>query len=162
MSWEVMQTTTGPCACGAGTQTYTLEMDDWNRTRSATEIQCPVCSENREHEIEADRKRDERRDWLLRRAQELATERYRTRWLELFTGMTRKTAWQRYTGGTGYPALGTFYQHIKHAGGLSQHLEWCLTGDLERCLKILGIEDAEINELLKERAQLWKPTTGPM
>jgi hypothetical protein len=37
MSWEVMQTKTGPCACGAGTETCTLEMEDWNRTRSATE-----------------------------------------------------------------------------------------------------------------------------
>lgn len=162
MSWEVMQTTTGPCACGAGTETYTVEMDDWSRTRSATEIHCPVCREKREQEAEADRKREDRRDRLLLRAQQLATERYRARWLELFTDMTKKAAWQRYTGGTGYPALGTFYQHVKHAGGLRQYLEWCLTSDLERCLKILGIEDADIKELLKQRAQLWKPTTGPM
>jgi hypothetical protein len=162
MSWEVMQTTTGPCACGAGTETYTLEIDDWNRTRSATEIHCPVCRERREQELATDRKREEHRDWLLQRAQELATERYRAAWLALFAGMTKKAVWQRYTGGTGYPTLGTFYQHVKHAAGLSQHLEWCLRNDLERCLKVLGIEDAEIKALLKERTQLWKPTSGPM
>jgi SEC-C motif len=99
---------------------------------------------------------------MLGKAQELATERYRAAWLALFAGMTKKAAWQRYTGGTGYPTLGTFYRHVKHAAGLSQHLEWCLRNDLERSLKVLGIEDAEIKALLKERTQLWKPTSGPM
>jgi hypothetical protein len=162
MSWEVTQTKTGPCPCGGGTETYTLEMDDWNRTRSATVIHCPSCREKRERELTADRGREERRDWLLRRAQELATERYRIPWLNLFAGMTKKAAWQKYTDGVGYPALPTFYQHIKHAGGLSEHLEWCLTSDLERCLSVLGINDPEITALLKERGQLWKPTSGPM
>jgi hypothetical protein len=157
-----MQTKTGPCACGAGTETYTLEMDDWNRTRSATEIHCPACREKRAHELEIDRRREKRRDRLLRSAEELATERYSSQWLDLFTGSTKKAAWERYTGGTGHPALGTFYQHVKRAGSLSKHLEWCLTSDLERCLNVLGIEDVEINEMLKERAQLWKPTSGPM
>lgn len=92
MSWEVMQTTSGPCACGAGTETYTLEMDDWNRTRSATEFRCPMCSNKREQEVEVDRKHDKRRARLVRRAQELVTEQYRARWLELFAGMTRKAA----------------------------------------------------------------------
>lgn len=162
MSWEVMQTTIGPCACGAGTETYTLEIDDWNRTRNATEINCPVSREKREQEVAADRRREERRDSLLRKTLALATERYCAAWLELFAGMTKKAAWQRYTGGKGYPALGTFYQHVKHAGGLSQHLEWCLKNDLEHCLKVLGIEDGEIKALLKEREQLWKPTSDLM
>jgi len=162
MSWEVMQTKTGPCACGAGTETYVLEMDDWNRTRSATQIHCPGCRKKREQELAADQRREDRRDELLRRAQELAMERYSVQWLSLFAGMTKKAAWQRYTDGVGHPALGTFYQHIKHAGGLSKHLEWCLTSDLERCLRVLEINDAEIAELLKERAQLWKPTSGSM
>lgn len=162
MSWAVMQTQTGPCACGVGTETYTLEMDDWNRTRSATEIHCPECKEKRERELEADRRREERRDELLRRAQELAAERYGVQWPNLFSGMTKKAAWQKYTDGVGYPALGTFYQHIKHAGSLSKHLGWCLTSDLERCLSVLGINDAEIAELLKERKHLWKPMSGPM
>ena len=61
MSWEVMQTETGLCACGAGTETYTLEMDDWNRTRSATEIHCPGCREKQQQELAADKRREERR-----------------------------------------------------------------------------------------------------
>jgi hypothetical protein len=35
MGWEVMRTETSPCECGESTQTFTFEMDDWNRTRSS-------------------------------------------------------------------------------------------------------------------------------
>jgi hypothetical protein len=35
---EVMQTRTDPCDWCAGTETYTVEVDDWNRTRNSTEI----------------------------------------------------------------------------------------------------------------------------
>ena len=34
MSWEIMRTETGPCERGAGPETHTFEMNDWNRTRS--------------------------------------------------------------------------------------------------------------------------------
>jgi hypothetical protein len=162
MSWEVMQTGTRPCECGSGTETYTFEIDNWNRSRSSTEIHCPNCRQKAERESEADRKREERRYWLLCSAQQLATDRYSTRWLKLFAGKTKKAAWQRYTGGNGYPSLGTFYQHVKHAGSLDKYLAECLTSDLEGSLRVLGIEDGEIKELLKEREQLWKPTSGPM
>jgi hypothetical protein len=78
----------------------------------------------------------------------------------LFEGMTKKAAWDRYTGGSGYPALGTFYQHVKHSGSLSKYTEWCLTGEPDRSLLILGVDDKEIAALLKERTELWSPTSG--
>ncbi len=162
MSWEIMRTETGPCECGEGTETFTFEMDDWNRTRSSTEIHCPKCREKKKRQIEAEQAHEKKRDEQLQQAQQLATERYLPQWLALFAGMTKKAAWERYTGGSGYPALGTFYQHVKHSGSLSQYMEWCLTNDLERSLCVLEVEDQEIDTLLQERARLWKPTSGPM
>jgi hypothetical protein len=162
MSWEVMQTRTSTCDCGAGTETYTFELDDWNRTRSSTEIHCLVCHEKSEEKLEGDLKRQERREWLLQRSQQLASERYSAQWIDLFAGMTKKAAWLRYTGGLGYPTLGTFYQHVNDAGGLNEHLTWCLINDLERSLRILNLEDLEIKELLGEREQLWQPTSKSM
>jgi hypothetical protein len=162
MSWEIMRTETGPCECGEGTETFTFEMDDWNRTRSSTEIHCPKCREKKQRQIEAEHAREKKRDEHLQRARQLATDRYLAQWLALFAGMTKKAAWERYTGGTGYPALGTFYQHVKHSGSLSKYMEWCLTSDLERSLRVLGVEDKEIGTLLQERARLWRPTSGPM
>lgn len=159
MSWEIMRTETGSCECGTGTETYTFEMDDWNRTRSSTEIHCPTCREKRQQQSEAEQARENLRDELLRTAKQLATERYLDRWLALFAATTKKAAWERYTGGSGYPALGTFYQHVKHSGSLSKYMEWCLPNDLERSLKILGVEDTEIEALLKEHSRLWKPAS---
>ena len=162
MSWEVTRRETHPCDCGAGTETFTVEMDDWNRTRSSTEVHCPKCREKKQREIDAERTREKKWDELLQRAQQLATERYLAQWLALFAGMTKKAAWERYTGGSGYPALGTFYQHVKHSGSLGKYMEWCLTSDLERSLRVLEVEDKEINVLLRERAQLWRPTSGAL
>ena len=162
MSWEIVSTENHPCECRAGTFTYTFEMDDWNRTRSSTEIHCPQCREKRRLEQETERARECRRERLLARAQHLMKERYLVRWLTLFEGVTKKAAWERYTGASGYPALGTFYQHVKHSGSLSKYMEWCLTSDLERSLRVLGVKDKEIDGLLQERKQLWKPTSGPL
>lgn len=162
MSWEIMSSETHPCECGAGTETFTFEMDDWNRTRNSTEIHCPQCRDKKRRELEAEEMRERRREDLLERARQLATERYLPRWQLLFAGITKKAAWERYTGGSGYPALGTFYLHVKRSGGLSKYMEWCLTSNLERSLRVLGVEDEEIHGLLQERAGLWRPTSGPM
>jgi hypothetical protein len=162
MGWEVMRTETSPCGCGESTQTVTFEMDDWNRTRGSTDIHCPKCS-NREQQKQEDRQAsEERREELLRAAQQLTLERHLAKWLALFDGLTTKAAWERYSGKAGYPALGTFYQHVKHSGGLRKYMEWCLTNDLERSLRVLGVEDKEIDALLQERVRLWRPTSGPL
>jgi hypothetical protein len=52
----------------AGTETSTFEMDDWNRTRSSTEIHCPQCREKRQRELDAEYASERRRDELLERA----------------------------------------------------------------------------------------------
>lgn len=162
MSWEIMRTETDPCECGEGTQTFTFETDDWNRTRSSTLIHCPKCREKKQGQIEAEQARENRRDEHLQRARQLAKERYLAPWLALFAGMTKKAAWERYTGGSGYPALGTFYQHVKHFGSLGKHMEWCLTSDLGRSLRVLGVEDKEIDTLLQEPARLWRSSSRSM
>ena len=110
MSWEIMRTETGPCECGKGTKTFTFEMDDWNRTRSSTEIHCPKCREKKQRQLEAEQTRERKRDEYLQQAQQLATERYLAQWRALFADMTKKAVWERYTGGAGYPAIGTFSQ----------------------------------------------------
>lgn len=45
MSYEIMMDEIQECDCGRGTQRYVFEMDDWNRTRSHTEVFCNFCNE---------------------------------------------------------------------------------------------------------------------
>lgn len=40
-------------------------------------------------------------------------------------------------------------------------MEWCLTKGLQRSLRVLGVQDNEVDALLQEREQLWQPTSGP-
>jgi hypothetical protein len=154
MSWEVMRSETGPCRCGQGTETFVMEMDDWNRTRSHIDVHCPTCRENNKRALDAHNERSERRQELHDKAQELAIERYRDQWLAPYAGLTKKQAWQRYTGGTGYPALGTFYTHIKHSGSVEKYLAWCFSNHWREALTSMGVKDDEIDGLMAERARI--------
>jgi hypothetical protein len=151
MSWEEMSCETCPCHCGKGTITYRSEMDDWNRVRSSETINCTVCQAKADAEAAAAEAREREREKLLAKAHRLGRERYQQPWLALFENKTKKEAWMIHTGGRGYPALGTFYNHVRGDGVekyLRQHFEY----DLERVLRVLRANDAEIKDLL-ERAE---------
>jgi hypothetical protein len=120
MSWEIMRSETKQCQCGKGAIIQILEMDDWNGTRSTTEIHCPDSSQKGDEKAEARRQRESANEALYKNAKKLATDRYLTNWLALYSGVASKAAWQLYTGGSDYPALGTFYKHVKHAGGVRE------------------------------------------
>jgi len=133
-------------------------MDDWNRTRSSKEIHCSKCKQKESKRLRAAAARERRREELLFKAKQIATNRYQKKWLVLFDLLSKKAAWKLYTGGVGYPALGTFYLHVKHHGGLNKYMKWCFENDLEHCLEILNVKDKEVQALLKERTRLWVPT----
>jgi len=153
MSWEIMRSETKPCQCGKGTISQILEMDDWNRTRSSTEIHCPDCLQKAAEEAEARRQKESANESLYNNAKKLATDRYLRKWLDLYSGIASKAAWQRYTGGSGYPALGTFYKHVKDAGGVREYMEWRFQSDFESALREMDIEDKDIIELLSQRSE---------
>jgi hypothetical protein len=53
-----------------------------------------------------------------------------------------------------YPALGTFYEHIKDDSGVGEYMRWCFENDIEEALKKIAVHDQEILERLKERKSL--------
>ena len=73
MSWEVMRSEIIECHCGKGTMTNIMEMDDWNRTRSSTVIDCPDCREKAAREAEEHRQKELRNEALYGQAKKLAT-----------------------------------------------------------------------------------------
>jgi hypothetical protein len=85
----------------------------------------------------------------LRKARALAQERHLSRSLSSFRGCTLKGAWIKYTGASGYPALGAFYKHVKYSGNLIGYLEGCFTSDIAYNWERLGIRDEEIEVLLR-------------
>jgi hypothetical protein len=153
MSWEEIVPHTLPCPCGKGTMTRHLEMDDWNRTKSWTEIHCEPCRLERERREEREASRKKEKSELHEKAKRLAQERYLGKWLERFQGASKKQAWLLYTGGAGYPALGTFYKHVKEMG-LEKYLTHVFSYHFEDALKQLAIADPEINELLEARERI--------
>jgi hypothetical protein len=48
---------------------------------------------------------------------------------------------ERYTGGSGYPALGTFYQHVRHAGSIIEYMRQRFESDFEDALLKMSVAD---------------------
>jgi hypothetical protein len=141
-------------------------MDDWNRTRQSLRMNCPGCAvdyvavdsqaydsglryttakwvlkskykESKKLSAEAER--------LKRQADTLAEERYIERWLHLFSSKTKKSIWELLTdSGKHYPALGTFYKHIRDEG-LDRYLKRQFRQDISKALSMIGVTDIEIS-----------------
>lgn len=152
--WEVARSNTDKCWCGKGTITYSMEMDDWNRTRNSREIHCPACLKKAQAEEKRRALKEKKKEALYRNARKIAIKRYLKAWLNLFVGLSKKAAWERYTGKDRYPALGTFYKHVKDHGDLAAYMQWSFEADFERALAVMAVKDAEIQALIRERESL--------
>jgi hypothetical protein len=154
MSWEQMSADTKPCPCGKGTITYYIDMDDWNRFRHYKKIDCPKCKAEADEKHRLEGEREKKRESLLAKAVQIAEKRYLARWLAMYEGKNKKAAWQLYTGGSGYPALGTFYKHVKFDGTVEQYLRRSFSHDFQKALKQMKVKDREIDELLSAREKI--------
>jgi hypothetical protein len=157
MSWEEMGCETRPCPCGKGTVTYRWEMDDWNRTRGGKTINCPKCQADAEAEERAAMERERERAALLSRAGELARERYLESWLSPYSGKSKKDPWLIYTGGRGYPALGTFYKHVRDFEGVEKYLRWSFEHDIDKILRTPRVDDPEVTGMLRAAEKMRIP-----
>jgi hypothetical protein len=142
------------CRCGKGTVTYVVEMDDWNRARDHTYINCPACKEEDRQKQAITAERAERAATLYVKAKQLALDRYLDLWLSAYSGLQKKDAWKRYIGGSGYPTLGTFYKHVRDLSGLTEYMRWCFLNRFEEALRAMNVHDEEIEAILFQRSQL--------
>ncbi len=160
MSYEEMSRQTETCKCGKGTITYIRLMDDWNRTKGHLEINCARCkAENVKIQKRLDREEAERVK-AENRALALAKFRYLEKWINRFSGLKGKRAWEALPDSWDYPSLGTFYKHVKaHKGGLAGYIRWRFETDLNKIFPTV-FQDEEIERLLKAAER--PPTRGPM
>ena len=153
MSWEEISREDSPCKCGKSTMTRIFEMDDWNRTRNHTEIQCPVCHKEAIREIEEKEKKEKQRALLYEQAKNIALQKYLNQWLEKYEGLNKKQAWLLLSSGSGYPSLATFYKHTKEEG-LLNYLTRQFNYDFCEILKEMNISDSEITNLINKRSNI--------
>jgi hypothetical protein len=172
MSWEEMQSRQNPCPCGQGHYVVADFMDDWNRTEERWTMECSRCVKT--HGIYTT-SRDEKgvsypdHSWVPRRVltelaraqsavdakqgavDEYLRRAYRAGFHRRLAGLSRKAIWQALTdGGKAYPALGTFYKHVRDSGidsVLDGYLEY---RDVDVLVRILGIEDEHLDALRRE------------
>ena len=149
MSWEFMGTETYPCRCGVGTISVSTEMDDWNRKRYQKKINCEYCERQEQAKAEEAHKRKELRDGLLHKARVLAESRHLAAWMKLMTGKSKVDAWRFYTGGSGYPSLGTFRKHMKEEGQ-GKYFQRLFRQDIGTVLTKMGVTDAELDVILSQ------------
>ena len=175
MSWEEMSCRPYPCPCGTGEYNIVTEMDDWNTVRANWVMICPNCKTNYvlwSYEVIDSGMSDTRHFWVkkeiaqqyneltddaerkIETARSLMQQRYMAQWQQHFLGKNKKAIWSVLTNqGLEYPALGTFYNHVK-ADGLDAYLERYFFTNIERVLHILGAKDKEVGLLLADAQAL--------
>ena len=153
MSWETMKTEVKSCWCGKSTITYITKMDDWNRVQNHKKINCLACREQDRVKTEEKNAKEKKRKTLYSKAKDFAVSRYLEQWLGMFSNLNKKEAWQLYTNGTEYPALGTFYKHVKEEGVLP-YMERNFKSDFEKILDKMDIQDDEIKVLLHQKNRI--------
>ncbi len=179
MSWEEMSTAKHPCPCGKSTYTITDRMDDWNRTDSSMHMDCEACRSNyvifsensyrsslpsivqfwisERTQAEYVRLLNEAKT-SRQKAKEIKSNRYLSKWKNLFEGKNKKQAWVTLTNnGARYPALGTFYQHTKTEGVeayLVRHFENADDRTFAEIMTTLEIDDVEVFGLIELAKQL--------
>ena len=142
---------TRPCRCGKGTIIVEFEMDDWKRCREWEVIKCPVCLAEQNKFEKEQAAIEAKQEAALRSAKRLGKERYLKSWLLSFEGLSKKAVWARLTeNGKYYPALGTFYSHLKSYPTTKAYLMRCFTEDFVNTFKRSGIKDSEIIALLEQ------------
>lgn len=151
MGFEVIRSETKPCWCKKSTITYITEMNDWNQTRHDRIIDCKTCAEKARKEAETKATEKKRNEALYQKAKKFAESRYLKQWLIIYSGVSTKEAWSRYTQGKGYPALGTFYKHVKDMGGVEKYMSWCFSNNFESALTKMKVDDEEIESILSQR-----------
>lgn len=137
------------CSCGEGTITYLTEMDDWNRFRYETQVNCPTCKAEVDEKSRLEHQRECNREEQLSKAREIAKSRYLDRWLAMYEGLSKREAWLLYTGGVAYPALGTFYKHVRKEG-VEAYIRQNFSHDFQKALCAMGIRDDDIEKLIAE------------
>lgn len=149
MSWEFMGTETLPCKCGAGTISISTEMDDWNRKRYNRTVNCEYCKEQERVKAEEADRQKKLHDDLSHKVRGLAEPRYLDKWTEQMTGKSKVDAWRLYTGGEGYPSLGTFRKHMKEEGQI-KYFQRLFRQDIGAALIKMGVSDSEIDAILSQ------------
>jgi len=170
MSWEQVSNIKKACPCECGTYSIITEMDDWNRTRSNWEMNCARCAVEyvlfeqqaydsgipyaakrwvRASSYSQYRQLNAEAEELAQRAAGLAKERYLDRWLAFFDGKPKKVIWQILTDdGSRYPALGTFYRHVR-GEGTEAYLDRWFRNNTATALSLLAVTDAEIENAMR-------------
>jgi hypothetical protein len=147
MSWDQVSRTAEPCPCGSGTCVTTMEMDDWNRCRTFTEIKCRACGRQNAQAKKLIRRHQETEQKLRRSAEGWARKRYLPDFLARVSGDSKKEVWTKVFQGRKYPSLATFYAHTKAAGGLDRYLERHFLQNLNEFVPKV-FRDAKIEKLL--------------
>ena len=175
MSWESAETK-HTCPCENGTYTVIDSSNDWGQYELAWKMDCPECKKNYslytysyyrsglhnqghrwiktavyEQAMELQNDARDSKD----KAVDLARERYFNTLIERFSTSSKKAIWEVLQQNIRwYKSLGTFYKHTK---GQEKHEylgDLFNVSELEAILKIVGVDDDEIANLLRASDQL--------
>jgi hypothetical protein len=156
MSWDEIGRSESKCPCGKGKFVSISEADDWNRSRTRTQICCPTCQKKHEKALAIIHSHEAKGREARKSAEHKARERFLPVFENHFAGLSKKEVWERLHKGSQYPALGTFYSHIRSYGSVAAYLERHFLRELEVYFPA-KFKDHQIEAgLLQEKAEAQK------
>lgn len=151
MGLEVISREEISCMCDEGTIEIVILIGDWpGQSEKRRQLKCSKCHEQDKKRKEAQRVAKE----LTAKAKAIAIDKYSRLWIERFNGHNLKQIREPIKNNYGYPALGTFYKHVKEDGGRDEYLQKAFADKPFERTKELGIKDHQVEELLKEARSL--------
>lgn len=179
MGWDNVGEKTYPCPCGKSTYTETSFMDDWNGFKVKVNLNCENCK--KDYVIYSSYGYDSgmsvenhylvKKDVLVRHnklleeassykknVKNIFMQKYASTWFEIFREKNKKQVWRILTdNGARYPALGTFYAHVRHQE-LEEYLRNYFTRnaeeDIDAVMLILNVQDSEVMTLRRKSDSL--------
>lgn len=161
MSWEEMSRGDYPCPCGKGTYTRILDMDDWNRIREFTTMNCPVCAEKERAEEERLKKEDQRLSELDKEIKAYFAANYIEEWLTYFApAKNKKQTWELAAKlRVETKSLSTFYS-IKYSSKETYIRSLATYRNMEKIMRALNINDSKLANEVEEAIELYKKEYG--
>lgn len=157
MSWEEMSRGDYPCPCGKGTYTSILDMDDWNRMREFTTMNCPDCAEKERAEQASLEKERQRLRELDKKIEAYFAANYIDEWLTYFApAKNKKQTWELAAKlRVESSSLSTFYSH-KYPSKETYIRSLATYRNMEKIMHALNINDGKLASEVEEAMRLYK------
>lgn len=158
LSWEEINRGTYPCRCGKGTYTIISKMDDWNRTKHSTILNCPECAEQEKLKSIKEAEERELLEKLDNEIKKSFEEKYKDKWIMYFeNAKNKKQIWEMARRlGIEENSLSTFYSRNRNINMSDYIMSLANYQHMDKIMSYININDNNLKSKSDTAMKLYK------